>query len=291
MSAKTAAATAVESPRTPWRKRTVKAMMLIWATQIRPLPTATRHMRGSRSGWTKSPSSSRSSGGASRRPIVPATAVARHAPASTSSPARVPPPAAIGGRHSAAAAPPSGSAVCRIPRANPRWEGANQPMTARPLAAFTLAPAAPATDQQRDERAVARRERGHRRARTLATARPEPSTRRSPSRSVSSPQGSSVTSEPTLTAAITTPDLGEREPVLLAQVRREHRDPEEDGGVARLRDRAEREDRPAVAAHAAEAIRLASPEPLATRLGTMRHTPVRPLSLRSKRVVGLGHRG
>ena len=45
----------------------------------------------------------------------------------------------------AAAAPPSGSAVCRIPRARPRCDGSNQLMTARPLAAFTLAPAPPAT--------------------------------------------------------------------------------------------------------------------------------------------------
>ena len=41
--------------------------------------------------------------------------------------------------------PPSGIAVCRIPSASPRSSGANQCMTARPLAELTLAPAAPAS--------------------------------------------------------------------------------------------------------------------------------------------------
>ena len=53
------------------------------------------------------------------------------------------PAASIGGRRSAASRPPIGSAVCRIPRAKPRSSCPNQLMTARPLAAFTLAPEAP----------------------------------------------------------------------------------------------------------------------------------------------------
>src|SRR5207248_2990312 len=56
----------------------------------------------------------------------------------------VPPDPASHGRPAAAAAPPIGIAVWRTPRASPRSSAGNQPMTARPLAAFTLAPNAPA---------------------------------------------------------------------------------------------------------------------------------------------------
>ena len=40
---------------------------------------------------------------------------------------------------------PSGCAVCRTPIATPRSCAANQPITTRPLAALTDAPAAPAS--------------------------------------------------------------------------------------------------------------------------------------------------
>ena len=56
-------------------------------------------------------------------------------------------------------------------------------------------------------------------------------------------------------------DRGQREPILVAELRRHHRDPEEDGRVARLRNRAQGEDRPAVAAHAARLSRARSCEP------------------------------
>ena len=45
------------------------------------------------------------------------------------------------GTTSAATRPPSGTAVCRTPSASPRSSAANQCMTARLLAEFTLAPA------------------------------------------------------------------------------------------------------------------------------------------------------
>jgi hypothetical protein len=49
------------------------------------------------------------------------------------------------GKVSAARIPPTGSAVCLIPSARPRCRCSNQAMTARPLAALTDAPRAPAT--------------------------------------------------------------------------------------------------------------------------------------------------
>ena len=204
MRANRPAATAVDRPRAPCRNSTVNAMMLIWAATISPLPTARRHMRGSRSGWVTSPRLSPSAGGASRRPTAPATAVTRHAPASASSPASVPPTLTIGGRARAAAAPPSGRAVCRIPSANPRSEAENQPMTARPLAAFTLAPAAPATRRRITSAAYPLAKAAPASAR-LAATRPVARTERSPSRSVRRPHGSSVRTEPRLNAARTTP--------------------------------------------------------------------------------------
>ena len=46
----------------------------------------------------------------------------------------------------AATAPPSGTAIWRMPSARPRSFSPNQAMTARPLAALTPAPSAPAAD-------------------------------------------------------------------------------------------------------------------------------------------------
>ena len=123
----------------------MNARMLICATTISPLPTAIRHMRASPERVDEVPDGlgllgrglaqtdracqrRREAGAPQARAVLPA------------SPRR--PRSAAG--QSAAAAPPSGNAVCRIPSANPRCDGANQPITARPLAAFTLAPAAPA---------------------------------------------------------------------------------------------------------------------------------------------------
>ena len=45
--------------------------------------------------------------------------------------------------------PPTGIAVCRTPRAKPRSVAGNHCITARPLAALTLAPAAPARPTSR----------------------------------------------------------------------------------------------------------------------------------------------
>lgn len=52
--------------------------------------------------------------------------------------------AASGGMDSAATPIPSGVEVCRMPIARPRSPAPNQPITSRPLAEYTEAPAAPA---------------------------------------------------------------------------------------------------------------------------------------------------
>src|SRR5918996_746176 len=104
--ASTPAAAAVESPLSPCRTRTAKARMLVCAPIRSELPTDSRQIRPSRSGWATSPSGSPSSGGASRSPAAPASAVRRQPPASTRMPARRPPAAATGGGESATAPPP-----------------------------------------------------------------------------------------------------------------------------------------------------------------------------------------
>ena len=56
----------------------------------------------------------------------------------------MPTASASGGSPSEATRPPIGTFAWRMPRASPRSENGNQCITARPLAAFTLAPKAPA---------------------------------------------------------------------------------------------------------------------------------------------------
>ena len=70
-------------------------------------------------------------------------------------------------------------------------------ITARPLADWTLAPAKPATRRAGEERPEAvRLRREQRAARAAARRRPTTSTTRSPNRSVASPHGTSVRTEP-----------------------------------------------------------------------------------------------
>ena len=230
-------------------------------------------MRESRSGLSHVAERPSSSGGASRRPTSPATAVTRHAPARTSSPASVPP--ARGDRRQREGGRGPAQRQRRLPDAERETRAAraqNQPMTARPLAAFTLAPAAPATTSRSTSARVRRRERRSRDAPGSPARGPRARTPRSPTRSVSSPHGSSVTTEPMLKAARTTPTCGEREPVLVPELRRHDRNPEEDGRVAPLRGRAEGEDRPAVAAHAARLSAGRAVEPSAHTRHDAAHT-------------------
>ena len=104
----------------------------------------------------------------------------------------------------AAMNPPSGIAVWRTPSASPRSAAGNQYMTARPLAAFTLAPAAPAIPSS----ASSTPKRPACEAPTSAVAQPPSpaaSTSRSPTRSASSPHGNSVSKPPIQTLSITNP--------------------------------------------------------------------------------------
>ena len=108
------------------------------------------------------------------------------------------------GSTSAEIRPPIGIAVCLMPSAKPRSLAGNHCMTARPLAALTLAPAAPA----RKISAISQSNPEAEPAATSATAQsvsPVPSTSRSPRRSASRPHGSSVTSVPIQRLSSTTP--------------------------------------------------------------------------------------
>ena len=115
-----------------------------------------------------------------------------------------PPPLAIAGNVSAATKPPTGIAVCRTPSASPRSFGPNHCMTARPLAAFTLAPAAPARASS-VPRTAALGANAAPATHPAQPARPAAMTSLSPNRSAASPQGRSVSVPPTQAAASRTP--------------------------------------------------------------------------------------
>ena len=90
---------------------------------------------------------------------------------------------------------PSGCALCRMPMASPRCRAGNQPRMSRPLAAYTDAPAAPASARQMPSgpspwTALAASKMAP------ASASPAPSTSRSPHRSAAAPQATRVSSSP-----------------------------------------------------------------------------------------------
>ena len=100
------------------------------------------HIRRSRSGLTNC--SAISSSTCRSRRTRPASAAHTAAfTASATNAACTPPLATIAGRATAPAKPPIGIAACRIPSASPRSSGPNQCITARPLAELTDAPNAP----------------------------------------------------------------------------------------------------------------------------------------------------
>lgn len=158
-------------------------------------------MRGSRSGRVTSTISGSRVAGEARMKAAAVIAPTMHAPPSARNAGFVPPRR---GRTTAPSAPPIGMAVCRIPSARPSSSEGNQPMIARPLAAFTLAPRAPAaasapTSGPKEVVAAAP-------ARAApAPTRPTTMTQRSSNRSAASPHGRSVTSMPIPIAARTTP--------------------------------------------------------------------------------------
>ena len=108
------------------------------------------------------------------------------------------------GRTRAATATPSGCALCRMPMASPRWPAGNQPRMSRPLAAYTDAPAAPARARHRPSAPSPCTMLPASRI-TPASARPVPSTSRSPQRSAAAPQATSVSSSPAVGQATSRP--------------------------------------------------------------------------------------
>ena len=100
-------------------------------------------------------------------------------------------------------APPKGTAVWRMLMARPRSPSANQPMTARPLAPLTLPPSRPTSTSPPASRPNEGIWSGDGEAQSAIAARakavphrPSSSTGRSPQRSVSRPQGSSLSAMP-----------------------------------------------------------------------------------------------
>ena len=140
----------------------------------------------------------------SRRSAAPARAAARQVPASAAKAQPSPALSASGGRVSAATSPPRGTFAWRIPSARPRSDGANQCITARPLAALTLAPSAPAATRRSTSCAKPEAIPTHPRA-IAEVESPSGRTTRSPMRSVRRPHGKSVGVIPIPNAASVTP--------------------------------------------------------------------------------------
>jgi hypothetical protein len=132
------------------------------------------------------------------------SAAARQSPPRKAKAALIPPASSTSGSATAPIPAPSGIAVCRIPSASPRSATPNHCMTARPLAALTLAPAALA---RKSSVSSVRNSPAHpaAAARIPQAPSPVPRTTRSPTRSASRPQASSVRIVPTHRLASRTP--------------------------------------------------------------------------------------
>ena len=185
----------------------MKLIVAVWPTMISALPDETSQIGRLRSGAV-------TSSGSAVVPCLPRGAAQQYGPGDRTD-------AAGGGQRSERPAEADGGGErrqdeCRDEAAEghvrladaerePSLEGSNHCITARPLAALTLALSAPAAARRSDELARSRRA-----SPTPASARPEaPSPRgrtmRSPTRSASSPQGSSVGVIPIVNAASTIP--------------------------------------------------------------------------------------
>ena len=242
MPARTAAAAAVDQPRSSWRKRTMNPSVPLWPTISIPLPVASRQRRRSRSG-----------GGAvdvqpvgrrGRRLPDPAPGGERRRPG-RSARARAAPRAGPTWRRGAAArgprcrrrgGPPSGGS--RAPcRARARE---NQPITARPLAPVAAAPNMPATSSAAVERHEAVDERGHdeRRRRPRRGRPPGPCAPRCGRRAIPTRSGSGR--RPPRRCRRRCRPAGSVRPRSVRRVGRERRQPEaqrRDGGGRRRRRR------------------------------------------------------
>src|SRR5215831_2894754 len=202
VTASAAAATAVETPRWSCRNSTKKPSRLSCVVTKKVLATQMSQMRRSRSGRasderSRVAGSTRIRTNATTEPTTDATARPRKA-------ARRLKWCSRSGSATAPTAPPSGTAICRIPKASPRSSAANHCMTARPVAELTPAATPPATASAAtsiaNEEAYAAQT-----SAPAAAASPADMTIRSPMRSATSPQTSSVGTEPKKLAARTTP--------------------------------------------------------------------------------------
>ncbi len=104
----------------------------------------------------------------------------------------------------AATPTPTGCAICRMPIARPRRSGANQPTTTRPLAELVAAAEAPAKNRVMASIVVPPLSAAASPKTTVALS-PVSSTNRSPRRSVTAPQATSVSITPIVGQAATRP--------------------------------------------------------------------------------------
>ena len=201
-------------------------------------------MRGSRIGRLMSVSSSSGSrAGVPRMNAAATIAPTTHEPPRKKNAGRVPPRT---GRRAAPSAPPIGIAVCRIPSARPSSPGGNQLMIARPLAAFTLAPSAPAaiSAPTSEPNAPVSPRRAERHAGADEAGGDHPA--------LVEPVGEQTPREeraqhPDADRGEHDAGLAEREPVVRADLRGERGQPDRCGREARLREGACSEDHPAIA--------------------------------------------
>ena len=196
---------------------------------------------------TSSASSSTSGRVASRTATTAITAATRHTAPRNTKDAFRPPAWFTTGSASAANAPPSGIAVCRTPSASPRWETENHCITARPLAALTLAPIAPATVSSTTS--MLERARPTRRGREHS-ASGEPAREHEPLADPvrEQPPRQQRQDRPDPDGREREPDLRQRQVVVVPKRRREHRQPDQERGEGRLRRRPGRKHHPSVAA-------------------------------------------
>ncbi len=197
------------TPRWSCSSSTMRAAAVNWGTTSRPLAVLSRMSSGSRS-TTPWLCEARAAPGGSRMNTAMAAATRAVKALSARKEAGTPAFAAITGSTTAASAAPTGVAVCRMPMARPRRSAVNQLMTARPLAAFTLAPKTPAPNSASPASSafpVATRAR-----KAAAPIPPMVITSRSPRRSAMAPQGTRVSIVPRLTAPMSRPTCGSVRP-------------------------------------------------------------------------------
>ena len=160
-------------------------------------------MSTSRTGAVVRGVSGRAPGGSRTVPAT-TTAVTSVEAASAANTVGTPPAAASGGSARAPAAAPSGTDVCRTAIASPRRWWGNQVSTARPLAALTDAPEAPASASRTPAATGSSTRTAAPRAAAAPTS-PTVITDRSPKRSAAIPHGTRVGISPADTAPTSRP--------------------------------------------------------------------------------------